>query len=513
MAQRLIQTQAQKLQQLQRLTAQQMLQVKLLEMPLTELEESVNAELDDNPALESENPDDMLNESYDGDTPMDNDSAENSNDGDDANDEDAYEAQSEQEERKDELDQALESIGQDDQMPDYNTDSYSNQDSADYEEMVYGDTTSFYDKLKEQMDMQVLTDKEKQVMEYLIGSLDDDGLLRKDLDSISDELAIYHNLDVDEKDVEHVLHILQTFDPAGVGARSLQECLLLQVKRMPRGVLRKTLEEIFTDYFEEFTKKHWDKIKTGLELNDTQLETVQEEIRKLNPKPGASMGETEGRNMQQITPDFIVDTNDDGTITFTLNRGNIPQLTVSPSFTDMIDTYKKNKANMSRSDKEALLYAKEKVDKAQGFIEAIKQRRHTLIVTMKAIIDIQRQFFLDGDEADLKPMILKDVADRTGLDISTISRVSNVKYAQTKWGTFPLKFFFTDGYTTESGEEMSTRKIKIALQELIDHEDKKKPLSDDAIAKVMKEKGFPIARRTVAKYREQLGIPVARLRK
>ena len=509
MAQKLIQTQAQKLQQLQRLSAQQMLQVKLLEMPLTELEDSVNAELDDNPALESENPDDMLNENYDGDTPLE-DNSENSND---ADDEDAYEAQSEQEERKDELDQALESIGQDDQMPDYNPDSYNNQDNADYEEMVYGDTTSFYDKLKEQMDMQVLSDKEKQVMEYLIGSLDDDGLLRKDLDSISDELAIYHNLDVDEKDVEHVLHILQTFDPAGVGARSLQECLLLQVKRMPRGVLRKTLEEIFTDYFDEFTKKHWDKIKTGLELNDTQLETVQEEIRKLNPKPGASMGETEGRNMQQITPDFIVDTNDDGTITFTLNRGNIPQLTVSPSFTDMIDTYKKNKANMSRSDKEALLYAKEKVDKAQGFIEAIKQRRHTLIVTMKAIIDIQRQFFLDGDEADLKPMILKDVADRTGLDISTISRVSNVKYAQTKWGTFPLKFFFTDGYTTESGEEMSTRKIKIALQELIEHEDKKKPLSDDTLAKTLKEKGFPIARRTVAKYREQLGIPVARLRK
>jgi len=509
MAQKLIQTQAQKLQQLQRLSAQQMLQVKLLEMPLTELEDSVNAELDDNPALESENPDDMLNENYDGDSPLE-DNSENSNDD---NDEDAYEAQSEQEERKDELDQALESIGKDDQMPDYNTDSYNNQDNADYEEMVYGDTTSFYDKLKEQMDMQVLSDKEKQVMEYLIGSLDDDGLLRKDLDSISDELAIYHNLDVDEKDVEHVLHILQTFDPAGVGARSLQECLLLQVKRMPRGVLRKTLEEIFTDYFDEFTKKHWDKIKTGLELNDTQLETVQEEIRKLNPKPGASMGETEGRNMQQITPDFIVDTNDDGTITFTLNRGNIPQLTVSPSFTDMIDTYKKNKANMSRSDKEALLYAKEKVDKAQGFIEAIKQRRHTLIVTMKAIIDIQRQFFLDGDEADLKPMILKDVADRTGLDISTISRVSNVKYAQTKWGTFPLKFFFTDGYTTESGEEMSTRKIKIALQELIEHEDKKKPLSDDTLAKTLKEKGFPIARRTVAKYREQLGIPVARLRK
>lgn len=507
MAQKLIQTQAQKLQQLQRLSAQQMLQVKLLEMPLTELEDSINAELDDNPALESENPDDMLNENVaNDDSPADDEYGNSS-------DEDAYEAESEKEERKDELDQALESIGKDDQMPDYNTDRYNNQDSADYEEMVYGDTTSFYDKLKEQMDMQPLSDKEKEVMEYLIGSLDDDGLLRKDLDSICDELAIYHNIDVTEKDIEHVLHILQTFDPAGVGGRSLQECLLLQVKRLPRGVLRKTMEEVFTDYFDEFTKKHWDKIKTGLELNDTQVETLQAEIRKLNPKPGASMGETEGRNMQQITPDFIIDTNDDGTITFSLNRGNIPQLTVSPSFTDMIDTYRKHKDKMSRSDKEALLYAKEKVDKAQGFIEAIKQRRHTLIVTMKAIIDIQRQFFLDGDEADLKPMILKDVADRTGLDISTISRVSNVKYAQTKWGTFPLKFFFTDSYTTEDGEEMSTRKIKIALHDIIEKEDKKKPLSDDALAKLLKEKGFPIARRTVAKYREQLGIPVARLRK
>ena len=506
MAQKLIQTQAQKLQQLQKLSAQQMLQVKLLEMPLTELEESINAELDDNPALESENPDDMLSESYDGDSPL----ADNPESGN--NDEDSYETQSEHEERKDELDQALESIGQDDQMPDYNSERNNNQ-NADYEEMVYGDTTSFYDKLKEQMDMQALSDKERDVMEYLIGSLDNDGLLRKDLDSICDELAIYHNIDVSEKEAEHVLHILQTFDPAGIGGRSLQECLLLQVKRLPSGVLHKTMEEVLTDYFEEFTKKHWDKIKTGLELNDTQLATLQDEIRKLNPKPGASLGETMGVNMQQITPDFIIDTNDDGSITFSLNRGNIPELTVSPSFTDMIDTYRKSKASMSRSDKEALLYAKRKVEKAQGFIEAIKQRRHTLVVTMKAIIDIQRQFFLDGDEADLKPMILKDVADRTGLDISTISRVSNVKYAQTKWGTFPLKFFFTDSYTTESGEEMSTRKIKIALQEVIDKEDKKKPLSDEALTKVMKEKGFPIARRTVAKYREQLGIPVARLRK
>lgn len=509
MTQKLIQTQEQKLQQLQRLSAQQMLQVKMLEMPLNELEDNINAELDDNPALETENPDDaLMGEGNEDRSALDD--SDNSND--DEFGDDAYEAQSEKEERKDELDQALESIGKDDQMPDYNTDRYNTQ-NADYEEMVYGNTTSFYDKLKEQMDMQILTDKEKQIMEYLIGSLDEDGLLRKDLDSICDELIIYHNIDVSEKKIEHVLHKLQSFDPAGVGGRSLQECLLLQVKRLPKGVLRKTMEEVFEDYFDEFTKKHWDKIKSGLELNETQLETLKDEIRKLNPKPGASLGETDGRNMQQINPDFIVDTADDGTITFTLNRGNMPELTVSPSFTDMIETYKKHKDQMSRKDKEALLYAKEKVDKAQGFIEAIKQRRHTLIITMKAIIDIQRQFFLDGDEADLKPMILKDVAERTKLDISTISRVRIEKYVQTKWGIFPLKFFFTDSYTTEDGEELSTRKIKIALQHLIENEDKKKPLSDDAISKVMKEKGFPIARRTVAKYREQLGIPVARLRK
>lgn len=509
MTQKLIQTQEQKLQQLQRLSAQQMLQVKMLEMPLNELEDNINAELDDNPALETENPDDaLMGEGNEDRSALDD--SDNSND--DEFGDDAYEAQSEKGERKDELDQALESIGKDDQMPDYNTDRYNTQ-NADYEEMVYGDTTSFYDKLKEQMDMQILTDKEKQIMEYLIGSLDEDGLLRKDLDSICDELIIYHNIDVSEKEIEHVLHKLQSFDPAGVGGRSLQECLLLQVKRLPKGVLRKTMEEVFEDYFDEFTKKHWDKIKSGLELNETQLETLKDEIRKLNPKPGASLGETDGRNMQQINPDFIVDTADDGTITFTLNRGNMPELTVSPSFTDMIETYKKHKDQMSRKDKEALLYAKEKVDKAQGFIEAIKQRRHTLIITMKAIIDIQRQFFLDGDEADLKPMILKDVAERTKLDISTISRVRIEKYVQTKWGIFPLKFFFTDSYTTEDGEELSTRKIKIALQHLIENEDKKKPLSDDAISKVMKEKGFPIARRTVAKYREQLGIPVARLRK
>lgn len=495
MAQRLYQTQEQKQQQVQRLSQQQMLQVKLLEMPLTELEESVTAELDDNPALETANDDpDYQPEESDKDEELPD-----------------FEEQSEQEERKDALDSALERIGDDDDLPVYT--SQSNNNDADYEEMVYGDTTSFIDKLNEQMGEYELTDRQRSIMEYLIGSLDDDGLLRKPLDTIADELAIYHNIDASEAEIEQVLKILQQFDPAGIGARSLQECLLLQIARRPDSKLKTLMQEVVEHHFEAFTKKHWDKISQAFKLNSVQTETLQQEIRKLNPKPGASLSETQGRNINQITPDFIVDTGEDGSVTFTLNRGHIPELHVSPSFAEMLNAYKDNKKGMSRQAKEALLYAKEKVDKAQGFIDAVKQRQHTLCVTMQAIIDIQRKFFQDGDESDLKPMILQDVADRTGLDKSTISRVSNIKYAQTKWGIFPLRFFFTDSYTTEGGEELSTRKMKIALKEIVEKEDKNKPMSDDALTQAMKAQGYPIARRTVAKYREQLGIPVARLRK
>jgi len=469
------------------------------------LEENINTELDDNPALEIEDNEMGLTDGEDNFADGDDDSSD-------------FDLQTEKEERRDALDAALESIGGDDAMP--QTIFSNNKDNADYEEIVYGDTTSFYDRLKEQMDMMPLNSEQHEVMEYLIGSLDDDGLLRKDLDTISDELAIYHNIDVTADEINDILKMLQSMDPAGIGARSLQECLLLQVERMreddktSRNIrLLDAMKTVFNDYFDEFTKKHWDKIQTQMMLNDTQIDTLRKEIRKLNPKPGAALGETEGINIQQITPDFIVDTADDGSVSFTLNQGNLPELKVSPTFSDMVDTYRNNKEGMNRQTKEALLYAKGKVDKAQGFIEAIKQRRHTLTVTMKAIINWQRKFFQDGDESDLKPMILKDIADKTGLDISTISRVSNVKYAQTRWGTFPLRFFFTDSYTTDDGEEMSTRKIKLALKEVIDKEDKKKPLSDDALAKIMKEKGYPIARRTIAKYREQMNLPVARLRR
>jgi RNA polymerase sigma-54 factor len=486
----------------QTFSQQQLLQSSLIELPVAQLVDRINTEMNDNPALETESP-------YDDDTIATEEA--DFGGGSDADGAEDFETATEREERQSALDEALNGIGRDDEdLPVYQSGSSY---SEDREEMVYGETESFYDQLKEQVGEMELTDKERDIIEYLIGSLDYDGLLRKDLSIVSDELAIYHNIDASEKEIEHVLLILQAFDPAGIGARSLQECLLLQIERRDPSKLRDLMERVVNDYFEAFTRKHWDKIQEDLKLNDTQAEALFHELRKLNPRPGASLGETVGRSMQQITPDFIVDTQDDGTITFTLNNGEVPELKVSQSFVDSMKEYQQNKEHMSKQTKEALLYIKKKVDAAQGFIEAVKVRRHTLSVTMRAIIQLQRQFFLDGDEASIRPMILKDVAEKSGLDISTVSRVSNSKYAQTRWGTFPLRHFFSDGHVTESGEELSTRQIKAALRYLLDAEDKSKPLSDDQLKDLLAEKGFPIARRTVAKYREQLGIPIARLRK
>ena len=491
------QRQEQKLTQQQKLaqsiTKQQLLQAQLTELPVTQLMERVNTEMDDNPALEisADEPEypDVLDNSDTSDTP------------------DSYE----QEERQSALDAALESIGRDDEeLPVYHG-GLSSQEER--EAMVYGQTESFYDQLNEQMGMADLTEQQRGVMEYLIGSLDDDGLLRKPLHSIADELAIYHNIDVTEEDIEQVLHKLQEFDPAGIGARSLQECLQLQIERRDPSRLKELMLETVENYFDLFTKKHWEKLQQTLQLTDLQAEMLIKELRKLNPKPGTSMGEVIGRSIQQITPDFIIDTQDDGTVTFTLNNGDIPELHVSQSFTDILHEYQTNKENMSRQMKEALLYTKKKVDAAQGFIDALRARRHTLTITMQAIIQWQHRFFEDGDEASLRPMILKDIAEKTGLDLSTVSRVSNSKYAQTRWGTFPLRYFFNDGYVTAEGEELSTRKIKAALRDIIDAEDKRKPLSDDALKVELTKRGYPIARRTVAKYREMMGIPIARLRR
>ena len=494
-----VQSQEQSLKQTQNLSQQQLLLSQLVELPVTQLLERINAEMDDNPALEVVSGDEVAEwkeeAEADDNLPIEED----------------YAQQNEREERQSALDDALAGIGRDDEeLPVYHG-GQSNQEER--EEMVYGNTVAFYDLLKEQMGEIELTPNEADIMEYLIGSLDDDGLLRKDLDSISDELAIYHHIDVTPQDIERVLNKLQDFDPAGIGARSLQECLLLQIRRRDVSRLTDLMETVVLQYFDEFTKKHWEKIQQALALTDIQTEVLMAELRKLNPKPGSSMGESMGRSLQQITPDFIVDTQDDGTVTFHLNNDEVPELHVSQSFADTLKEYQTNGEHMSRQMKEALLYTKKKVDAAQSFIDAVRMRRRTLMLTMGTIIQLQHRFFEEGDEATLRPMILKDVAERTGLDVSTISRVSSSKYAQTRWGTFPLRYFFSDSYVTASGEELSTRQIKVALRDIIEAEDHQHPLSDDALKEELTQRGFPIARRTVAKYREQLGIPIARLRK
>lgn len=501
----LIQTQQQKLVQQQRLSAQQILQVKLVEMPLAELEQHVQAEVDDNPALEESG--------------ANGEELEMGFEEPGTKEEETFEM----EERREALSDALERMGADDDIPvarSYYT------DEAERESMAYGEQTSFYDLLKQQMGEVSLSPQQQDVMEYIIGSLDSDGLLRKDNSTLCDELALYHNIYISEEEVEHIIAILQTFDPAGIGARSLQECLLIQLQRLRDSrkddVGRYDLcERVLTQHYDDFTHNNWQSIAESMDMSDETARGVQREILRLNPKPGAAMGETEGRSTQQITPDFIVETADDGSVTFYINRGRVPELAVSPMFTDIVKNYQQRvavpsgegKKALNRQEKDAFVYAKDKIERAQAYISALQQRRRTLYATMRAIIDFQLPFFVEGDENLLRPMVLKDIAERTGLDISTISRVCNSKYCQTRWGIFRLRYFFSEGVKTADGEQLSVHQVKNAMQEIIDEEDKRHPLSDDAIAALMKQRGFPIARRTVAKYREQLGIPVARMRK
>lgn len=502
MAQKIIQTQS--LQQTQTLSPQQVLQVRLLEMPVSELEQRVKNEIIENGALEESDHFSEADDSYNSDT---QDDAYETGEG-------GMEAYSDLvSSPSKELKDALGDYRNSDEVPDYLLKNYPQNDTV--ETIEYSDTISFYEQMKEQMNECELTEKQKMLMEYLIGSLENDGLLKKPLSTLADELEVYHNEQTTVEELEQVLHILQDFEPAGIGARSLQECLQIQIRRDERfhTPLKQKEYRIVTQFYEEFTHKRWDKIQQRMKLTDQEVELLQKKIRKLNPRPGSSMGEIVGHNYQQVVPDFIVETDDDGTITMTLNQGDVPELKISDSFLDLLKQYDQGRQKISRSEKDALLYTKQKIEKAQIFIDAIRQRRHTLTVTMQAIIDLQRPFFLEGDELLLKPMILKDVAERTGLDISTISRVSNSKYVQTNYGIYPLKWFFSDGYTTDDGQEIATRKIQNALKEIIENEDKKKPLSDEVLTQMLNQKGFPIARRTVAKYREQLGIPVARLRK
>lgn len=505
------QTQVQEQRQEQRLqqsiSQQQLLQAQLIELPVQQLIERIDTEMHDNAALEPAT-DDMSDYSDYSDYSENSDSSDNSEE---SENNDLYEQQREREDRQDELDKVLENFGRDDEeLPVYSGGRYTNEET---EERVYGSTESFYDHLLEQVSMLDLTDRERYIMEYLIRSLEDDGLMRASLEGIVEELAIYHNLDTTEEEVEGILKQLQQLDPPGIGARSLQECLLLQIDRRKESRQKQLMHTVISEHFEEFTRKHWTKIGQALGIGETETEELIQELRRLNPKPGASMGESIGRSMQQITPDFIIDTHDDGTVTFTINNSDVPQLQIAETFSELLRDYQNNRENLSRQMKEALLYTKQKIDAAQNFIDAIRTRQRTLYLTMNAIIHWQHRFFEEGDEALLRPMILKDIAEKTGLDLSTISRVCNSKYAQTRWGMFPLKYFFSDGFVTESGEELSTREIKATLREIIENEDKRKPLSDDALSDLLKEKGFPVARRTVAKYRQQMGFPIARLRK
>ncbi len=484
--------QIQKQQQVQTLSPQQVLVVRLLELPTVELEERVKAEVLDNPALEEGSP---INESQDEEDFTDTN-------------EEGFTADNHQEE-----DLSLGDYRTEDDIPDYKLQLPRSTPEAQAEAIPFSDTISFYEMLKGQAHERELTERQLTLVEYLIGSLDDDGLLRKKLSSIVDELIFNYNIETSETELEETLKILQDFDPAGIGARNLQECLLIQLRRKEDSPTKQLGLKILTKCYDEFTRKHWDKILQRLSITAEQFEETKNELVHLNPRPGSSLGESVDRSYQQIIPDFLIETLEDGTILLNLNDRGVPELRVSRSFVEMLDEHTRNKANQSKESKDAMIFLKQKMDAAQGFIDAVRQRQQTMFKTMQAIIELQRPFFEEGDETLLKPMILKDVAEFTGLDISTISRVSNSKYAQTNYGIYPLRFFFSDSCTTDEGEELSIREMHRVLKECIEKEDKSRPLTDDELAKMLKDKGFSIARRTVAKYREQLGIPVARLRR
>ncbi|MCH8545274.1 MAG: RNA polymerase factor sigma-54, partial [Cryomorphaceae bacterium] len=372
-------------------------------------------------------------------------------------------------------------------------------------------TSSFYESLQEQLGWKKLDEESLQLGIYLIGNLDEDGYLRRDLDAITDDLAFSVGIITTKEKLESLLKVIQTLDPAGVGARDLQECLSLQLQRKTPTETIKLAQAVIDEHFNEFTRKHYEKITNRLNISEEQLKEALEQIGKLNPRPGNSI--ESGRTISQaITPDFIISIND-GELELTLNARNAPELNVSNEYKDMLNAYKAQGKKKDKRVNEAAQFVKQKLDAAKWFIEAIQQRQQTLLITMSSIMNYQKDYFLSGDEKDLRPMILKDIAEEINMDISTVSRVANSKYVLTPYGTFLIKQFFSESMTNEDGEEVSTREIKKILEESIAEEDKRKPLTDEKLAKILKEKGYPIARRTIAKYREQLDIPVARLRK
>ncbi len=469
----------------QRLSPQQIQLMKLLQVPTMELDQRIKQEIEENPALEEGT--EQLEDDY--------------------GQEDEYNQEIEGEDRDFDLSDYL-----DDDTPDYRT--QSNNTSKDDEERVIplSGEQSFQERLTEQIHLLFLDETQFVIADTIIGNLDEAGYLNREIESLVDDLAFSMNIFVDEKEVIEVLKIIQELDPAGVGARDLQECLLIQINRKQDGDITKfTAKKIIEDSFEEFTKKHYDKIAKKLEIEDQDLKEAIDEILKLNPKPGGSSKESTGKNMMQIIPDFTIYENE-GVLELSINGRNAPDLKVSREYEQMLRSYAEG-AKGSKSDKDAVTFVRQKLDGAKWFIDAIKQRQHTLYSTMHAIMMYQKEYFLTGDESNLRPMILKDIAEIVSLDISTVSRVANSKYVQTGFGIFSLKYFFSESLSTDTGEEVSTREVKKILEEAIQGETKKKPLTDEKLTEILQEKGYNIARRTVAKYREQLNIPVARLRK
>ena len=490
---------SQSLQQklLQKLSPQQIQLMKLLQIPTANLEERVKEELEENPALEmdEEGSDDEFGEdSQDSiDDSMDDEPIDGS--------EDDYEN----------ADMTEYIVDDDGEIADYKTrdDNYPEMD--DQKVMPIRVETTFHDLVVDQLGMLELDERRFKIAEQIVGSLDDDGYLRRELSSIADDLAFRQSMVVEEKEIEELLEQIQQFDPAGICARNLQECLLLQLKRkLGEGKSVALAIQILSKYFEEFTKKHYEKIQHNLNLNDEQIKEVINQIIKLNPKPGGNIGEI-NKAESYIIPDFYI-INNNGRLELSLNARNAPDLRISEGYRDMLKDYEKG-SKKDKRQKEAVLFIKQKIDSAKWFIDMIKQRQETLINTMSAIISHQEEFFLTGDETNMRPMILKDIAEITGLDISTVSRVANSKFVQTEFGTYRLKFFFSESLSTDSGEEVSTREVKKILNDIIEGEDKRQPLSDEILTDMLQRKGYNIARRTVAKYREQLNVPVARLRK
>jgi RNA polymerase sigma-54 factor len=470
---------------LQKLSPQQIQMIKLLEIPTLQLEQRIKNELEENPVLEEGEQGDDL------ESPVEEEE-ENYN-----NDEEF----------------SFEDYINDEDIPNYKLYSKSSSQEDKKDEIPFSVSVSFHEYLENQIGLKSLTEREYMLALYIIGNIDEDGYLRRKIESIVNDLAFTQNIKTSEEELEDILKIIQDLEPAGVGARNLRECLLLQIQHKDDSDRYISLaKQILQQFFHEFTKKHYEKIKTRLKISDDELQEAIDEILKLNPKPGAALSDKESRSFQTIIPDFILE-NNDGKLELSLNSKNVPDLRINRNYSEMLEDYQKNKKNQTKEQKEAVSFVKQKLDSAKWFIDAIKQRQNTLLLTMNAIIEYQYDFFQTGDESKLKPMILKDIAEKTGLDISTISRVANSKYIQTYFGIYPLKYFFSEGMQKEDGEEVSTRQIKSILKECIDNEDKKKPLTDEKLASILKEKGYKIARRTVAKYREQLGLPVARLRK